>query len=174
MPLDADPRYVDRLKSVGSPERVRAWLEGDWSVTEGRYFPEFSTVRHVITPFPIPGAWIKFRSMDWDPARPFCVHWWAVCQEDTEHDGRMIPRGALAYLLPRILRHAAGQAECRAEADAEEVARAIVERETLNGRREHVSYGEIDPATFAVISGPSIAETLMRHGACSDGLITSE
>src|SRR4029077_19427777 len=48
---------------------------------------------------------------------------------------------------------------------AEEVARGIVERETRNGRREYVTYGVLDPAAFAVISGPSIAETLLRNGA---------
>ena len=48
---------------------------------------------------------------------------------------------------------------------ATEVARAIVERETLDGKHEHVSYGVIDPAAFVLISGPSIAETRMRNGA---------
>ena len=50
---------------------------------------------------------------------------------------------------------------------AEEVAREIVKRETdpNTGRREDVNYGVLDPAAFAVIRGPSIAETLMRHGA---------
>ena len=94
--LEADPRYVDRLKAVGSPERVRAWLEGDWNVVEGSYFPEFTHARHVIAPFPIPSGWIKFRSMDWGSAAPFAVHWWAVCQEDTEHDGRIVPQRALS------------------------------------------------------------------------------
>ena len=41
--LQADPRYIDRLKSTGSPQRVRAWLEGDWNVIEGAFFSEFST-----------------------------------------------------------------------------------------------------------------------------------
>ena len=77
---------------------MRAWLDGDWSVTEGAYFSEFSAARHVIPPFPIPSGWIKFRSMDWGSAKPFCVHWWAVCQEDTLHDNRLIPRGALSAI----------------------------------------------------------------------------
>ena len=49
---------------------------------------------------------------------------------------------------------------------AEEVAREIVRRETApsTGRRESVAFGVLDPAAFAVISGPSIAETLLRHG----------
>ena len=45
--LEADPRYIDRLKSSGSPQRVRAWLEGDWNVIEGAFFSEFyGTSRH--------------------------------------------------------------------------------------------------------------------------------
>ena len=49
---------------------------------------------------------------------------------------------------------------------AEEVAREIVKRETdpNTGRRESVAFGVLDPAAFAVISGPSIAETLLRNG----------
>jgi hypothetical protein len=34
-----------------------------------------------------------------------------------------------------------------------------------SGKREYVTYGALDPAAFAVISGPSIAETMMRNGA---------
>ena len=69
--LQADPRYIDRLKSTGSPQRVRAWLEGDWNVIEGAFFSEFMA-RHVITPFTVPAHWTKFRSMDWGSALP-CI-----------------------------------------------------------------------------------------------------
>jgi hypothetical protein len=48
---------------------------------------------------------------------------------------------------------------------AEEVAHGIVHRETQGGRRQKMAYGILDPSAFAVISGPSIAETLARHGA---------
>ena len=47
---------------------------------------------------------------------------------------------------------------------AEEVAHGIVHRETHGGTRTKMAYGILDPAAFAVISGPSIAETLGRHG----------
>ncbi len=99
--------------------------------------------------------------MDWGSARPFCVHWWAVCQEDTEHDGRLIPRGALICYREW---YGASKPNVGLKLTAEEVARGIVERETLGGKREYVTYGVLDPAAFAVISGPSIAETLMRNG----------
>ena len=58
--LEADPRYIDRLKSVGSPQRVRAWLEGDWTVVEGAFFSEWDPKRHVIAPFPVPETWTKY------------------------------------------------------------------------------------------------------------------
>jgi len=47
---------------------------------------------------------------------------------------------------------------------AERVAREIVSRETLGNSREKINYSVLDPAAFAVISGPSIAETMLRNG----------
>jgi Terminase large subunit, T4likevirus-type, N-terminal len=164
--LTNDPGYVGRLKATGSPELVRAWLDGDWDVIEGSFFPEFDRRRHVIVPFPVPNDWIKFRSMDWGSAKPFSIGWWCVVQDDFEHDGRLIPRGAIVRyrewygMLP-------GQQNVGVKMPAEEVAAGIVSRETDERRhREYVAYGVLDPAAFAVISGPTIAETLVRHG-CS-------
>jgi hypothetical protein len=163
--LAADPGYINRLKAVGSPELVRAWLEGDWDVIEGAFFPEFNRARHVVSPFPVPNQWIKFRAMDWGSAAPFCVGWWAVVQDDTEHDGALLPRGAILNYREWYGARA-GSANEGLKLTAEEVAKGIVSRETDDtGHREFVAYGVLDPAAFAVISGPSIGETLVRHGA---------
>src|SRR5262249_9381662 len=89
--MRADPGYIDRLHLVGSPELVRAWLEGDWSVIAGAFFPEFNFDQHVVRARTLPRYWQKFRSFDWGSARPFHVGWWAVS------DGELpeFPRGAL-------------------------------------------------------------------------------
>jgi hypothetical protein len=164
--LTADPNYVNRLRAVGSPELVRAWLEGDWDVIEGAFFEEWSRARHVIVPFPVPNEWIKFRSLDWGSAVPFSVGWWTVVQETMEHDGRLLPRGAIVRY-----REWYGQKpnapNVGLKLTAEAVAAGIVARETDpdTKKREFVAYGIADPACFAVISGPSIGETLARHGA---------
>jgi hypothetical protein len=159
--LESDPRYIDRLKAVGSPQLVRAWLEGDWDVVEGSFFPEFDRARHVVPPFQIPHGWIRFRSMDWGSASPFSVGWWVVVQDSFEHDGRIVPRGAIVRY--REWYGARGPNE-GLKMTAEEVARGIVQRETAdNGKREFIAYGVLDPSAFAVISGPSIAETLVRN-----------
>lgn len=164
--LQNDPGYINKLKGVGSPQLVKAWLDGDWDVVEGAFFPEFERARHVILPFPVPNHWVKFRSMDWGSAKPFSVGWWAVCQDTMEHDGRIIPRGA-------IIRYREwygakpGFANEGIKMGADKVGEGIVERETdpTTNRREYVAYGVLDPAAFNVISGPSIGETLLRNGA---------
>jgi hypothetical protein len=72
-----DPGYIARLHEIGSPELVKAWLDGDWNVITGAYFPEFNLAKHVIAPFKIPDHWVRFRSMDWGSATPFCNLWHA-------------------------------------------------------------------------------------------------
>jgi Terminase large subunit, T4likevirus-type, N-terminal len=155
--LKNDPRYIDRLKASGSPELVRAWLDGDWDVVEGAFFPEFDKQRHVIAPFRIPPQWIKFRSMDWGSARPFSVGWWAVVQDDTPHDGRIMPRDAIVRYREWYGAKAPNEG---LKIPAELVAKGIRERES----NEDIAYGVLDPAAFAVISGPSIGETFIRKG----------
>jgi hypothetical protein len=46
--------YKQRLRSSGSKELVRAWLDGDWSVTMGAFFDCWEAKRHVVAPFAIP------------------------------------------------------------------------------------------------------------------------
>jgi len=75
---------------MGSPELVRAMLEGDWSVIVGSFFPEFELGRHVLPVFTPPEHWLRFRSFDWGSARPFAVGWWAQVPEDGKW-----PKGAL-------------------------------------------------------------------------------
>lgn len=163
--LENDPGYINKLRASGSAQLVRAWLEGDWNVIEGAFFAEFQTSRHVIPWFNIPDYWTRFRSMDWGSAKPFSVGWWTVVQDEMLHAGRVLPRGAICRyrewygMLP-------GQPNVGLKLDAEKVAKGIVSRETdERGIRERIAYGVLDPAAFAVISGPSIGETLSRHKA---------
>ena len=46
--------YKQRLRASGSQELVRAWLDGDWSVTMGAFFDCWEAKRHVVAPFAIP------------------------------------------------------------------------------------------------------------------------
>lgn len=157
--LGAD--YVANLQMVGNANLVKAWLEGDWSVIEGAFFPEWSTANHVIPPFPIPGDWLKFRSMDWGSAAPFSVGWWAVVGD---YDGSInLPRGALVRYREW---YGASAPNVGLKMPAEDVAAEIREREIRGGDwdasadKSRLGYGVLDPAAFSSDGGPSIAERM--------------
>lgn len=150
--LDADPSYVNRLKGSGSPELVRAWLEGDWSVIAGAYFPEFTIDRHVIAPLELPKGWVRFRAMDWGSYRPSAVLWFAVS------DGTLpqFPSGAL--ICYREV-YTASEANVGLKLTGEEVADLIVDAE----RGDRIDYGVLDPAAWKVDGGPSVAERMANR-----------
>jgi len=151
--LNADPLYSQRLEGLGSPDLVRAWLEGDWSVVAGAYFPEFNIDQHVIKPFTIPDHWARYRAMDWGSYRPFAVGWFAVS------DGDLLPRGSLV-MYREWYGQMEGQINLGLKLSADEVAIGIREME---GSERFVD-SVLDPSAFAVDGGPSIAERMLAHG----------
>lgn len=144
------PDYVQRLKASGSPELVRAWLEGDWSVVAGAYFPEFDTARHVVSPRPLPAHWMRMRAFDWGSARPFCNLWLAV--SDGTGD---FPANAL--IVYREWYGSNGEPNVGLRLPAEAVGAGIRERETAD---EKVSLSVCDPAMMKEDGGPSMAERM--------------
>ena len=146
--LGAD--YVQRLKASGSPELVRAWLEGDWSVVSGAFFPEFSMPRHVIAPRELPAHWPRFRSFDWGSARPFSVGWWAVS------DGSLpdIARGCIVRYREWYGMQP-GQPNVGLRMTAEAIAAGIKKLEADDPGGPML--GVADPAIFTEDGGPSIA-----------------
>jgi hypothetical protein len=165
--MQQDPSYVDRLHLVGSAELVRAWVDGDWNVIAGAFFPEFGP-QHVVRPCELPREWLRFRVADWGSARPFAVGWWAVS------DGSMqaFPRGALIQYREWYGMQP-GQPNVGLRLPAEAWGRGIKERSGV----EQYAYSTIDPAALAEDGGPSIAERsgilwdpadnkrVARHGA---------
>ena len=150
-----DETYIANLMQVGSPELVRAWLTGDWSIVEGSYFPEFSLEKHVVAPFAIPEAWTKIRAMDWGSAAPFAVLWLAVAGDDyATRSGVIVPRGALVCYREW---YGASGPNVGLKLPCEEVAKGIIEREG-----ERINYSVLDPAAFSSDGGPSIAERMAR------------
>lgn len=163
--------YVANLHMSGNTELVRAWLEGDWNVIAGAFFPEFGP-RHIIPVQQLPGSWLRFRSADWGSARPFSVGWWAVSDGSLPH----LPRGSLVryrewygwngtpneglkltaeevgggYTDPTTKKWVPGIAE-----------REIVARENGKPVYEDIAYGVIDPAAHNHDGGPSIAERIL-------------
>ena len=158
--------YVDNLQMVGNAQLVRAWLEGDWSVIEGAFFPEFQESKHVIPPLSIPDTWLRFRSCDWGSARPFSVGWWAVAGDTTKTaSGHIIPRGAIVRYREW---YGASSPNVGLKLPAEDVADGILSREGSEPKtpegKPAINYGVIDPAAYISDGGPSIAERMAKRG----------
>lgn len=155
--------YVANLQMSGSPQLVRAWLEGDWDVISGAYFPEFSVERHVIAPMELPAHWQRFRACDWGSAKPFSVGWYAVSEGDLPR----FPRGALIKYR-EWYGMADNQPNVGLKLTAEDVADGILERDdVIDGVRYEFKYPHsvIDPSAMQENGGPSIAERmLVRSG----------
>jgi hypothetical protein len=173
--MTADPLYVSRLREVGSPDLVRAWLEGDWNVITGAYFPEFSTMEHVISPFTVPKHWLRFMAGDWGSASPFSFHWFAVSDGTinvpdlrppdafsfkSERPPKLIPKGAL-IVYREFYGMVPGMINVGLRWPASRVAEGIKAR-TVPG--EKITYRVMDPSAFKQDGGPSHAEVMARAG----------
>lgn len=155
-----DPGYIARLREIGSPELVKAWLEGDWNVITGAYFPEFSNAKHVLEPFEIPRHWMRFRSMDWGSTSPFAVLWHTVSDGFMTPSGQYLPAGAV-ITYREWYGCVPGKVNEGIKKNAAFVGRGITMRE----QHENVTYGVVDPSAFKWDGGPSHAERMADVGA---------
>lgn len=154
--LNSDPDYANRLYAAGSESVVRAWLEGDWSVTLGQFFTEWNPDIHVIPTAEIPRHWTKFRAFDWGSKTPFCVLWIAV-SDGSPLGMRSYPPGALIVYREWYGARANGEG---LEFSADEVAKGIL----MKDAGERIDYSVADYQIFRADGGPSIAEVMRRSG----------
>lgn len=141
--LARDPSYISRLHMVGSPELVRAWLEGDFEIHEGTYFPEWSS-RHIVAPFNIPKHWPRYLGYDWGYRSPFAAVWGAVSSGRDDFGVEVpFPKGSIV-----IYREMSGKGVDNRQ-QAEMIAAA--------GQYENV-HAAADPSIFNTQGGPSIAD----------------
>lgn len=139
--LARDPEYINRLHMVGSPELVRAWLEGDFEIHEGSYFPEFSS-KHIVAPFNVPKHWPRYLGYDWGYRSPFAAIWGAVSSGRDDRGNEVpYPKGAII-----IYREMWGKGVDNVE-QANRIASASVGENPI---------AVADPSIFSHEGGPSI------------------
>ena len=79
--LASDGRYERMLKALPPTQRQQL-LEGNWDVSEGAAFTEFTPVLHVVTPFEIPINWERVKGIDYGYASESACVWGAIDPED--------------------------------------------------------------------------------------------
>ncbi len=143
--LAKDPEYINRLHMVGSPELVRAWLEGDFEIHEGSYFPEFSS-KHIVSAFNVPKHWPRYLGYDWGFRSPFAAVWGAVSSgRDDAGNEVPYPKGSIV-----VYRELWGKGVDNVE-QANRIASLSVGENPL---------GYADPSIFKHDGGPSINDQL--------------
>ncbi len=163
--LTEDPNYAARVKGMGSPALVKAYLEGDWSIVQGQYFSEFCG-KHQIRPFSIPHHWTKMMGLDWGSKRPFYVGWFAVASEECTvqtRDGESItiPVGSLVqYREWNGERSGKDGYNVGLRLTVEQLAEGILEREPEG---ERIDYRIADTSMFEEDGGPSQIERMQSY-----------
>lgn len=171
--LSRDPDYINRLEGLMSPELLKAWRDGDWSVQGfGAYFPEFG-IKHVIDPFEVPEHWLRFGCFDWGTATPYAFLWCCVSDgqpvKNAFGDEVVYPRGAII-----VYREECGY-DLRALAKGQRKGTYLstVEiGELIKGRngREKLAFIAADPSIFSKKGKQSDAEDMSRVGlVCRPG-----
>ena len=166
-----DSSYIAQLSQVGSPQLVKAWLEGDWNAVEGAFFAEWDERKHVVPAElidleKIDALW--FRSIDVGFAAPFSVGWWAHLKEEYVVEGdAMDGRGFRGVLkegcLLRVQEwYGAARANIGLRLPSNQVAKGILARDPLPF--DKWAYTVIDPSAFKEEGGPSIAERMGNEG----------
>jgi hypothetical protein len=138
--LADDGMYEANLLSM--PEHLRKQLlEGNWDISQGAAFPEFSRRLHVIDPFDIPNSWTKFRAADYGYGSYSGVLWFAVSPSE-----QLIVYREL--YVSRIL--------------ATDLADMILDLES----GEKIRYGVLDSSLWHKRgdTGPSLAEQMIVKG----------
>jgi len=92
--------YSAQLSGLGSPDLVKAMLNGDWDIVAGGALDDlWRNDVHVLPRFKVPHTWRLDRSFDWGSSTPFSVGWWAEAngEEATLPDGSVFcpPKGTL-------------------------------------------------------------------------------
>jgi hypothetical protein len=132
--------YEANLLSMPEHQR-RQLLDGDWSISEGSAFSEFSTLKHVVEPYDIPNSWPKFRACDYGYGSMTAVLWFAV----TPAEQIVIYRELYCSKVTAV-----------------DLAEMILEAEA----GEKIRYGVLDSSLWhnRGDTGPSLAEQMIMKG----------
>lgn len=165
--LNSDPGYIERIKeAAGSPEMIKAWLDGSWDIVAGGMFDDVWRPFHSIAPFDIPSSWRIDRSFDWGSSKPFAVGFWAESDgtEATMADGtkRGFPPRTLFRIGEIYGWNGKPNEGCRKL--AVEVARDITEYQKVVPWGSRVVPGPADNSVHDAENGVCIADDMAKLG----------
>jgi hypothetical protein len=82
-PTKVGAAYFAKLDALTGVRKLRL-RDGIWAAAEGLIYEGWDDALHLLAPFEIPEAWMRWLVIDFGFTNPFCAQWWA---EDP--DGRL-------------------------------------------------------------------------------------
>lgn len=188
-----DPDYITRLTGLGSPDLVRAMLDGNWDIVAGAAFEKLSRSTHQIRSFTPPPHWTRYTSIDWGTAKPYAVGWFCVPDEDVllkakgGYKDMVIPKNSIIMYREMYGWNGKPDEGCREESwqvaqkmlcyeldctdmipdieGGKDMSKPIKDhRLKLKDKAERIDYRIGDSAMWAQHDGPSVAENFAKQG----------
>jgi len=167
--LENDPDYADRLEGLGSPDLIRAMLNGDWDIVAGGALDDvWSRDKHIVKPFKIPSDWYVNRAYDWGSSKPGGCIFFAESNgsQVTLENGETItyPRGTIFAIKEIYFWN--GKANTGSKLLAKEHAAMILDGENKIRELYNISVrpGPADNAIFDTQNGNCIADDMKAVG----------
>lgn len=160
--------YIAFLMSIRDPNKRKAWVDGDWTVTAGGRFDWiWSESTHVVKPFQIPASWHIDRSHDWGESKPFSNLWFAESDGSTfEIDGvqRQFPRGTI-FMIGEWYGCQLNEENKGLQMSATNVGKGVsaIDDYLLNG-------GEIEGIKGAINIAPKIIQSKVQAGVADSAI----
>lgn len=160
--------YAQNLMGLGSPELVKALLEGDWNVVAGGALDDVISDKCLIPQFKIPRGWIVDRCFDWGDTSPSAVLWVAEADGTEAPGGFCPPRGSLIVCAEWYGAIREGNGGWKgAKLTSAEIALSVLATESENSAWWHntPNPGPADNMINTTVPGhPSIADDMAAHG----------
>lgn len=164
---EADPDYLNILKSIKDPNKRKAWLYGSWDIVSGGIIGDlWDSDKHILKPFDIPQEWRIDRAYDHGSSSPFSCGWFAESDgseiEIEPGEFKYFPKGSL------ILIHEwygwNGEDNTGIYMNSTDIAENImkIEKEYSLLKDHRVYPGPADNQIFNVEDGESIAGKMAR------------
>lgn len=174
--VENDPKYLARLVTGASENKIKAWVHGDWDIIAGMYFS--NAIDPMYNRLPslknhIPPGWKIYRAYDHGFSKPYSVGWYL---ESPGTPLTMPSGGQLTLPKGSLIRFAElygwnGRANEGEKILASEIAVRIIKKERELGIHDRVRPGPADSAIFDNDRGDSIHDEMkgVRFIPCRKG-----
>ena len=175
--MDADPTYLDKLKSSTEDDENlhKAWILGEWDLSYGGFFADvWDETIHEIPNFQLPASWRIMRSFDWGSAKPWAVSYFAIT--NGEQPQPIDPDTGMEVQLPYFPANSTvvfdeiygwnGEPDTGDRAGSQEIAERVLEKDHLIRHKYGITVEAscADTSIYAVSDGTSIGQNLASHG----------